>query len=151
MWIPLTPEALVTAVASGLVFGFTLPGLFAQLVEDLIPEEQIDVLNSSAGRLVPLLAVPLGAVFFGSQAIVDLWEGAEMRAIGRFVVYVVFTLAVTTGDLLWQRRRRPITRLHTRVEALNAAATASEDRRRRLVVGSLDGMAAAYAQEEERR
>lgn len=127
----LTLRALVVAVAAGFVFGLALPGLFRALTERLIPDEQVDVLNAAAGYLVPFLAIPMGAAFLAGRAIY-VHPGS---AAGRFVLWCIFVVAVTIGDLLIQRLRgQGVTRVNERIQAIDAQTEASKDRRRQAII-----------------
>lgn len=130
-WSVVTPEAVVGAIVAGLVFGCALPSLFSQVATPLIAEEQVDILNAAAGRIVPLLALPLGAVFFGSQALVELAAGGGSwpRALGRLLVFAIYTVGVTVGDVAWQRWRNPRPRVMARLDELEDQIHASEVRR----------------------
>lgn len=148
-----TIEALVATIAAGLVFGAALPSLFRWLVEDLIPEPYVAILNAAAGVLVPFLAIPLGATFYVASTLTEVEAGGPwLRVVARFVLYFLFVLAVTAGDLMIQRWRLPPPRPRDeRIERVDREAEASERRVTRLRASALEQraqrMAAAYARE----
>jgi len=126
-----TPSALIAAIASGLVFGSALPWLFTSLTKDLIPNTHIVALNRAAAVLVPGLALPLLAVLWTGQIIVEMEQGGPWeRLVGRAVLSGIFVVAVTLADLLVQRLRPSLIEraVSERVTELDREADASRQR-----------------------
>jgi len=98
-----TPPALLAAIASGLVFGAALPWLFRSLTQGIIPNDHI---NRITLVLMPGVALPLLAVLWTSQIIVEMEQGGPwLRLVGRAILSGIFVVAVTLADLLVQRLR----------------------------------------------
>lgn len=126
-----TLPAIAAAIVGGLVFGVTLPWLFAALTEGLIPDSMIAILNRAAVVLVPGLALPLLASMWTTQIVAEMEAGGPwLRLVGRAGITVIFVAAVTVGDVVIQRFRLPDVehRVDERVAATDRAAEASERR-----------------------